>query len=38
MTVKWLRPEYDGGFEVTSYKLYVDNSVEVELNPSLNYH
>ena len=36
MTVAWDAPEYDGGFAVTSQKLYVDNMVLVELNPTLN--
>ena len=38
MTIKWDSPEYDGGFEITSYKLYIDNSVQAQLNPSLNYY
>jgi len=27
MTVRWQSPEYDGGFQIIAYKLYVDNSV-----------
>ena len=38
MTVTWDAPAYDGGFVVTSQKLYVDNTVEVELNPTLNWY
>lgn len=38
MTVKWSSPIYDGGFPITSYKLYVDNSEEVELDPSVNVY
>ena len=37
MTIMWEKPGYDGGFRVTSYKLYVDGSFIV-LNPSFNYH
>lgn len=36
MTVKWETPSVNGGFPVESYNLYVDNSVEVQLDPSLN--
>jgi hypothetical protein len=38
MTVKWLSPKYDGGFPIRSYKLYVDNSLQVELDPSVNVY
>lgn len=38
MTVKWAAPSYDGGFTITSVKVYVDNSELVELNQSLNYY
>ena len=36
MTVKWDSPEYAGGFSIRGYRLYVDDSVEVELDPSVN--
>ena len=32
MTVKWAAPAYNGGFPITSMKVYVDNSELVELN------
>jgi hypothetical protein len=38
MTVHWTQPSTDGGFPVTSYKLYVDNTLEVELGPSMNFY
>jgi hypothetical protein len=37
LTVRWNAPEYNGGFPVTSYTLYHDNTV-VSLNPTLNYY
>jgi len=36
MTVKWDCPKDDGGFSIRGYRLYVDDSVEVELDPSAN--
>lgn len=36
MTVKWQEPDYDGGFPSLFFRLYVDNIVEVELDPSIN--
>jgi hypothetical protein len=38
MTVKWQEPDYDGGFPSLYYRLYVDNTVEVELDPSINFY
>jgi len=38
LTVDWQSPIFDGGFSVTSYKLYVDNVEEVELDPSINWY
>ena len=38
MTVKWQAPNYNGGFSITSVKVYVDNVELVELNQSLNYY
>ena len=32
MTVKWTSSLYDGGFPITSVKVYVDNAELVELN------
>ena len=34
MTVKWQKPDYDGGFPPLFYRLYVDNSMEVQLDIS----
>jgi hypothetical protein len=38
VTVGWSVPTNDGGFSIESYRLYRDNELEVELNPSLNYY
>lgn len=38
LLISWSRPKSDGGFAITSYRLYVDNALLVELNPSLNFY
>jgi titin len=35
-TVRWHAPLYDGGFRILFYDLYVDNSVHIELDSSIN--
>jgi hypothetical protein len=29
MTIKWLKPAFDGGFAITYYRVYRDNTLEV---------
>ena len=36
--ISWEVLKSDGGFPVTEYKLYVDNNLLVQLDPSLNYY
>lgn len=37
MTIKWQSTSYNGGFPITSVKLYVDNQELIELNQSVNF-
>lgn len=37
MTVQWIAPSSNGGFAVTSYKVYINNSPTYSVSPAYNY-
>ena len=38
LMISWQVPSSNGGFPVIEYKLYVENNLLVQLDPSLNYY
>jgi hypothetical protein len=38
MTVGWQSPLFNGGFSIRSFKLWVDNALLIEQDPTLNFY